>query len=257
MRGLRLLLVGLALGLAPAFAASGGAPSDADFKASQQYLNDAIAKKGNKPPVLTDPEAAPHIRAAFDVRMLDGTASLTLDQASPLCIPSITALYGYILWGQDESALDHPTSAQTMAIGFNMLAYQDEIALGINYSIACGDLLLASTSRSWDAVGDAGRTATLRDAVHEMRGGMAGVLSGMIQMQVTPLKPENLTLTLDTAVAHADGLAANLGPAERAELTTALDSALASKAIDADRHAKLLKLKAAFARSDCSGLCAV
>lgn len=138
----------------------------------------------------------------------------------------------------------------------NILKYQDEIVRAVAYLFrahAAGSEAIADFIKTLPA--DQMNKAR-RDGLIKMGLGINEMVTGNVLMLRSPgLRPDNSALLLDALVDTAATFAATFSPIERAAMLAQLDTALPS--LTAPERKKVLSIKAAFARQNCAGLCAI
>ena len=138
----------------------------------------------------------------------------------------------------------------------NTLKYQDEIVRAAAY-------LLFVQAAGFEAITDFVKTLPAaqmnkarRDGLLKIRLGISEMVTGNILMlRSSGLRPENRALLLDALVDTAATFAASVAPADRAAMLAQLDTVVPS--FTALERGKVLSIKAAFERKECSGLCAI
>ena len=246
------LVLALWLGVAPASADI--APAHQAEAASAYQAVDALARRTRAQGALprwSNPEDAKVLGRFWDVRATLGTPPYRgADIPALLAIGERagTVYKTYFLFAPQGGAV--PDTAA------NSLEYQDEIA-------RAGAYQLQVQAASFEAVADFARTLpadqmneTRRQGVRMIRLGAVQHVTGLTLMLRSPgLRPENRAVLLDALVETAARLAAATTIADRAAMTAQIDAVVPS--LSGAERSKAETLKAAFARQDCAGLCAL
>lgn len=97
---------------------------------------------GGAPPRLSDPAAAPMIRAAFDRSRLEAEPMAGMEDFDRLCGTAVQAMMGYMLFDLDrEGLVDQSTQAGAATVlrvmNDNGVRFRDEAVLGSAYAVRC------------------------------------------------------------------------------------------------------------------------
>jgi|GEM_PF-4027632 len=195
-------------------------------------LWEADGHKGT--PTLSDPDAAPLLRAAFDQRALLNLGDLGLSATMEICE----------IGGETSRRYAAPEAA---------LALQDEFAGAQSFNLGCYGILAPLTEAFWVSLPPTQRTKVRRDGLRSLQLGMAQMYLGAVLLQTPIIRQPNRDLMLDTALRNADAISRLLDPSSRQKIINAIDMMGGSAAPEA--RDRLARLRKAILAAPCGPLC--
>lgn len=248
----------------PAFAAGDGfAPTPRDLANAQQRLGARLeaVEVGAVPPLLSNPDDATLLRAAFDPRGLRPVSAAALIDGMATC--DIANRYNVALsfvGGRKDEFKGVATAQATKTLAdrsaVNMVRYQDEMSLSMRFMAACMAGLVQPAAEFWNALPESDKTPVRLGGIRKVRQGMTNIYIGLIMVQVDPSsRPANRTLLLEALLTNNARLAQAMMPADRKQVLDVIAKAL--PAATGQTKADLIRLRDELASLPCLQLCAL
>ncbi|MDB5471044.1 MAG: hypothetical protein JWR84_2604 [Caulobacter sp.] len=236
------------------------APTLEQFKAAQTAyvtrITEAQAGRATYPR-LNDPKIGPTMRTAMDNRALSLVNFSDVAAGLQVCAPPALATQAYVVAGlaDPESALTAPTADQQLQIGRNAALYRDELSLSLSFMVDCFGRMMGPLATFWTSLDEPTRAAR-RSGVVQIRDGSGQVYEGGITMlSEATYSPQNKEQVLSALMRNGAAFAGVMTPAHRSRIVATIDKTGAGA--PADMRPRLAQLRATFAQTACTGLCAV
>lgn len=258
LRGLRVVIAWLLLAIAAPAHAQSEASLDRYFEAADRFdrLAAEAAQRGGLAPQLGDPRFAALFPDLTDpgrvfVRRIYPPADLP--RLGLVITRGVAIGTGYLMWG---SAAPEDSAAGVAAQDRNMIRYQAEFVPMMLFLAEGTGAILRTLLAGLGAPPYAHVTAQERASIASVRGGLSGMLKGMLGMIIFPgMAPERgLAIARNMAALGPDVAAAMTLPQRReivGEIRATRDR------VRGETRAALDRALRVFSNSVCEGLCAI
>ncbi len=234
----------------------------AELTAGNQTLQERIAAAeagGQKPPRLSDPAAAPVVKAAFDVQALSALQFDGVGRATSFCRSIGKSMLAYTMFGGTHlsaTASDNEKARQLLELeSTNFIEYQDEVTLALEANLVCAAKLAPLIEAVWKTLPPKELTGTRKQGLLQARRGAVDMLVGAARTQSDPLRPENRHALLQATIKFAAPLVSLLTPNDRAKVVAGINEEAALPGIDATSRSMLMQLREIVSTAPCDGLC--
>lgn len=249
----RAVLVALSLLGAPSAWASPPATAKAELEAAFADL-DALARRTRQAgdlPRWSDPDGARVLGRLWNMRAILGAPPYAASDVPVLLdiFDRQNAVYKtYLLFTATPGAL--PDTAA------NTVRYQDEITRAAAALLHVAAAEMDAIEAFWASLPAEGRTPARRAGAQQMRAGMVEFVTGALTaLRLPQLKPDNSRILTQALVETTAALARALPRPDRTALGA--QAAAAGAALLPETRDRLAPVVTAFARADCTGLCAI
>jgi len=242
-----------------ALAAAADEADIARFKKANERLAadiEAAEKADTQPPMLSDPATAQEVRDAYDERFIDSLTMESLPAANEAIAIAVKAYGKYATFKIQNANLASLSITDAARMRQNYARFEGEIAMASAFFLNCGARIIEEGQKYLKNVPQDRREAG-REGALMMRQGLTKMLRGAVLLQAELTGRPGRLLVLDAVIKHLEIYAAALDPESRKAVIETIDLVLVTAKFDDDIKDKLLQIRNAMARTDCTDFCAL